>query len=102
MSAHHLVRGMVEVGELGGGVRERAASELRQLHHRLELDEELIELPPRRVRGGLGRAGEHQEHRQVEALVGGDDQTVLATEALVQRALRDPRRPAERVHARSR
>ena len=38
--AHDLVRRMVEVGELGGGIRERAAAELRQLHHRLELDEE--------------------------------------------------------------
>ena len=51
------------------------------------------------VRRGLGRPGEHLEDGQVERLVGGDDQPVLAAEPLVQRALRDAGGPAERVDA---
>ena len=44
VAAHDLVRGMRRVGQLRRGVHERAAAELRQLHHRLELHEEAVEL----------------------------------------------------------
>ena len=100
MPANDLVRRMVDVRELGGRVRERAAAELRQADHRLELREERLELTARRLRRGLGRLREHLEHRQVERLVGRDDQAVLAAEPLVERALRDSGRPAQRVDAR--
>ena len=44
------VRRMVRVGQLGGGVGERTAAELGQLHRRLELHEEPVQLVARRRR----------------------------------------------------
>ena len=87
--------GVGGIRKLGGGVGERAATEVSGTEDRFELREEGVELRAGVVEVLFDRRREHPVDRQIERVVGGDDEPVLRAEPLVQRPLRHSRGATE-------